>query len=69
MTRFVSLSVKNGWIDTSAKKSRHLFSKNGTQLLSHQPISSQGVIAAQQLLTCNVAKKSDRYYARASMSI
>ncbi|MFA6385993.1 MAG: AraC family transcriptional regulator [Candidatus Paceibacterota bacterium] len=53
------LSISKKWLDRyfGESKSTQLFNKNRTQLLSHQPISSQGVIAAQQLLTCNVAKE------------
>jgi AraC family transcriptional activator of pyochelin receptor len=38
-------------------KFTQIFNKSGIQQLSYQPISHQGIIAAQQLLTCNVSSE------------
>jgi AraC-like DNA-binding protein len=58
------LSMSKKWLDRyfGENKSTQLFNKNGAQLLSHQPISSQGIMAAQQLLTCNVSREVKRVF-------
>jgi len=58
----LSLSIK--WLDRyfGEKKFTQLFNKSGIQQLSYQPISHQGIISAQQLLTCNVATEVRRLF-------
>ncbi|MDD1612150.1 MAG: AraC family transcriptional regulator [Methylococcaceae bacterium] len=51
------LSMSKAWIDRyfGESKAGHLFRKGGIRVASLQPISPQGIIAAQQLLTSSVA--------------
>jgi AraC-like DNA-binding protein len=58
------LSMSKKWLDRyfGENKSTQLFNKNGAQLLSYQPISSQGIMAAQQLLACNVSREVKRVF-------
>lgn len=53
------LSMGKKWLDRcfGENKFTQLFNKGGIQQLSCQPISHQGIIAAQQLLTCTVSSE------------
>ena len=53
------LSMSKKWLDRyfDENKFTHLFKKCGIQQLSYQPISHQGIVAAQQLLTGNVSSE------------
>jgi AraC-like DNA-binding protein len=53
------LSLGKKWLDKylGETKATRLFNKKDVQLLGYRPISPQGLIAAQQLLTCNVASE------------
>ena len=50
--RQLRFSVKKSWIDKQlgAKRSAEIFSNDGMHLLSHRPITMQGLIAARQLV-------------------
>jgi AraC family transcriptional regulator, transcriptional activator of the genes for pyochelin and ferripyochelin receptors len=53
------LSLDKKWFDRyfGENKFMQLFNKGGIQQLSSQPISHQGIIAAQHLLTCAVSSE------------
>ncbi|MFA5921663.1 MAG: AraC family transcriptional regulator [Methylococcaceae bacterium] len=53
------LSLSKNWLDRNfgENKFKQLFNKSGIHQLSYQPISHQGIIAAQQLLACNVSSE------------
>ena len=57
-------SMSKKWLDRylGEVKSTQLFNKSGIQQLSHQPISHQGIMAAQQLMTCNVSSEVRRIF-------
>ncbi len=50
--RQLRFSVKKSWIDKQlgAKRSAEIFANDGMHLLSHRPITMQGLIAARQLV-------------------
>jgi AraC-like DNA-binding protein len=52
-------SMNKKWLDRyfGENKFTHLFNKNSIQQVSYQPVSHQGMCAAQQLLTCNVSRE------------
>jgi AraC-like DNA-binding protein len=52
-------SISKQWLDNylGENKSAHLFNKQGTQLISHRPISAQGLQSARHLTACNVAQE------------
>ena len=52
-------SLSKKWLDRyfGENKFKQFFNKSGIQQLSYQPISYQGIIAAQQLLTSNVSSE------------
>ena len=52
-------SLSKKWLDRyfGENKFTQFFNKSGIQQLSHQPISHQGIIAAQQLLASNVSRE------------
>jgi len=52
-------SISKPWLDKylSENKSAHLFDKKEAQLISHRPISAQGIMSARQLTSCNVVKE------------
>jgi AraC-like DNA-binding protein len=52
-------SLSKKWLDRyfGENKFKQYFNKSGIQQLSYQPISHQGIIAAQQLLTNNVSSE------------
>lgn len=61
------LSLSKNWLDRyfGAEKTAQLFNTKTVQRLSCQPISAQGIIAAQQLLTSNVAPEMKRVFMHA----
>jgi len=58
------LSMSTKWLDRyfGENKFTHVFNKTGIQQLSYQPISPQGIMAAQQLLTGHVSKELRRVF-------
>jgi AraC family transcriptional activator of pyochelin receptor len=52
-------SLSKKWLDRyfGENKLTQLFNKSGIQQLSYQPISHQGIIAAQQLMACNISRE------------
>jgi len=52
-------SLSKKWLDRyfGENKFTQFFNKSGIQQLSHQPISHQGIIAAQQLMVCNISRE------------
>lgn len=61
------LSLSKKWLDRTIgeAQSAKLFTTKTMQLLSCHPISAQGMIAAQQLLTANVALEMKRVFMHA----
>lgn len=61
------LSLSKKWLDRyfGEQKAAQLFATKATQLLSCQPISGQGMLAAQQLLTANVMPEMRRVFMHA----
>jgi AraC family transcriptional activator of pyochelin receptor len=57
-------SMSKKWLDRyfGENKFTQLFNKSGIQQISHQPISRQGLCAAQQLLTGNVSSEVRRLF-------
>jgi AraC family transcriptional regulator, transcriptional activator of the genes for pyochelin and ferripyochelin receptors len=51
-------SISKQWIERyfGENKSARLFDKKETQLLSHRPISAQGIMSAWHLIACNLAQ-------------
>lgn len=54
--RQLRLSIGKHWIAKyfSESKTAHLFNKNKTQVISHRPISAQGILSAQLLTASSV---------------
>jgi AraC family transcriptional regulator, transcriptional activator of the genes for pyochelin and ferripyochelin receptors len=52
-------SISKHWLDTflGDKISARLFNKNETQVISHRPISAQGMTSAKQLTSGNIVKE------------
>lgn len=66
------LSLNKTWLDRyfGEEKTASLFNAKNTQLLSHQPISAQGMMAARQLLSNTVAPEMRQVFRHAqAMSI
>ncbi len=61
------LSLSKKWLDRyfGKPKTAQLFNTKTIQLLSYQPISAQGMIAAQQLLTAKVAPEIQHIFMHA----
>jgi len=57
-------SMSKKWLDRYFGENRFmpLFNKSGVQQISYQPISHQGIMAAQQLLTGNVSREARRLF-------
>ena len=57
--RQLRFSVRKPWVDTylGKEKSAHLFGKETIHLISHRPITTQGLLAARQLVEFNVKKE------------
>jgi len=61
------LSVSKNWLDRyfGEQRTAHLFNSKAVQLLSHQPISAPGMMAAQQLLNTQVIPEMQRVFMHA----
>lgn len=57
--RQLRLSIGKQWLDKyfGEIKSAQFFKKNNAKVISHKPISTQGIMSAQQLTNCNIAEE------------
>jgi len=57
--RQLRLSIGKQWLDKyfGENKSAHFFKTTNANVISHKPISTQGIMSAQQLINCNIAEE------------